>query len=382
MLLTYDPGGATAQAVEDTALTLSSLSVSDATSGSAQIEVTLAAGHGTIALENIAGLDSVQGIGTGSVELFGSQAAINAALAHGVVYDPALGYVGSDTLTVTANDQGHNASNSPHSTTQDISVSIAPAADTIPDGGSLLVNSPSGDTVVFATGHGTLDLNQPSTFTGVIGDVTGTGNVLDSDVLDMHGFHAGTTTATTGNGSFDSKTDTTTLTVHDTTGNVTETFKLAGDLSASSWTVTDDNHGGVNIVDPPASSGQVGGVIANDPGPAASGGQVGGVIMNDPGAALSQTIVASAPNQTLTGIGASNAFVFNFANIGHDTVTDFHPGTDTLQFGGAIFANAQAALNATLDDGHGNTVINLDAHDAITLSGVIKAQLHVADFHF
>jgi hypothetical protein len=104
--------------------------------------------------------------------------------------------------------------------------------------------------------------------------------------------------------------------------------------------------------------------------------------MNDPGPAASQTIVATAPDQTLTGTGASNSFVFNFANIGHDTVTDFHPGTDTLQFGGAIFANAQAALNATLDDGHGNTVVNMDAHDAITLSGIIKAQLHAADFHF
>ena len=46
-----------------------------------------------------------------------------------------------------------------------------------------------------------------------------------------------------------------------------------------------------------------------------------------------------------------------------------------------MFANAQAALNATLDDGHGNTVISLDSHDTITLAGVVKAQLHAADFH-
>ena len=46
------------------------------------------------------------------------------------------------------------------------------------------------------------------------------------------------------------------------------------------------------------------------------------------------------------------------------------------------FANAQAALNATADDGHGNTVITLDAHDTITLNGVLKAQLHANDFHF
>ena len=62
-------------------------------------------------------------------------------------------------------------------------------------------------------------------------------------------------------------------------------------------------------------------------------------------------------------------------------MTNFHPATDTLQFSGTIFANAQAALNAAQDDGHGNTVVALDGHDTITLSGVLKAQLHVSDFH-
>jgi hypothetical protein len=141
---------------------------------------------------------------------------------------------------------------------------------------------------------------------------------------------------------------------------------LAGNYSTSTWTVTDDGHGGANIVDPPAAGGQaVGGVVAHDPGPAAS-----------------ETIVASVPNETLTGYGASNTFAFNFAGVGHDKVTDFNPSTDTLQFSNSVLANAQAALDATQDDGHGNTVITLDAQDAIILSGVLKAQLHAADFHF
>ncbi len=103
--------------------------------------------------------------------------------------------------------------------------------------------------------------------------------------------------------------------------------------------------------------------------------------MDDPGEAPSRTIVASAPDETLTGHVGRDTFVFNFTGVGHDTVTDFHPGTDTLQFGSAIFATAQAALNATLDDGAGNTVISLDSHDTITLAGVLKAQLQAADFH-
>jgi Legume lectin domain/FecR protein len=95
----------------------------------------------------------------------------------------------------------------------------------------------------------------------------------------------------------------------------------------------------------------------------------------------SSTVVASAPNQILSGFAAADTFVFNFAGVGNTTVTDFHPATDTLQFGSAIFASAQAALNATTDDGHGDTVIAIDGHDTITLNGVLKAQLHTTDFH-
>jgi hypothetical protein len=165
--------------------------------------------------------------------------------------------------------------------------------------------------------------------------------------------------------------------VSDSSDHQTETFTLAGNLSGSTWTVTGDGHGGVNIVDPPASGGQaVGPVVAHDPGPG-----VGGVVMNDPGPAPNQTIVASVPNQTLTGYGSSDTYVFNFKGVGQDTVADFHPATDALQFASPIFANAQAALNAAQDDGHGNTVVTLDAQDTITLAGVAKAQLHATDFH-
>jgi hypothetical protein len=45
------------------------------------------------------------------------------------------------------------------------------------------------------------------------------------------------------------------------------------------------------------------------------------------------------------------------------------------------FSYADAALNATTDDGHSNTVVGPDAHDAIALSGVLRAQLHATDFH-
>ncbi len=125
-----------------------------------------------------------------------------------------------------------------------------------------------------------------------------------------------------------------------------------------------------------------GGILIARSTKSGSGQAVDGVVAQNPGPAASSTIVASAPNQTLTGNAASDTFVFNFANVGQATVTDFHTETDTLQFNSQLFANIQAALNATHDDGHGNTVVALDAHDTITLSGVLKAQLHASDFHF
>jgi len=39
-------------------------------------------------------------------------------------------------------------------------------------------------------------------------------------------------------------------------------------------------------------------------------------------------------------------------------------------------------LAATHDDGHGNTVVDVDVQNTITLAGVLKAQLHASDFHF
>jgi hypothetical protein len=396
VLLTYDIGGATVTTVENTALVMHSLTVSDPAAGSAQIEVTLAAGHGSIALESSSGLDSVAYVGT-SVELFGSVAAINAALADGVVYNPSANFTGSDTLTITTNDQGHNGTGVALSTTQD--VGIVTAADSIADGATFTVSAPSGDIIAFATDHGTLALTQPATFTGEIAGIVGTGNVLD-----LSGFDAAnhTVVASTGLNSYDSTTNTTSLLVTDETTSTSVTLKLAGDLSTSTWTVTTDGNGGADIVDPPGTASQdIGPTVAHDPGPGVGpvvvsdpGPAVGSVVMhdpgpgpapmvvNDPGPAPSPATFGSMPNQILSGLGGSNTFVFNFTNVGHDTVTDFNSAADVLQFGSALFTNAQAALNATQDDGHGNTVITLDAHDAITLSGVLKAQLHASDFHF
>jgi hypothetical protein len=448
-------GGASTD--ENAPLTLKSLDVTFADAGSDTVDVTLDAGHGTVALGSAAQGVTESGAGTAAspLVLSGTLADIDAALANGVVYTPANGYVGSDAISVSAQDgafhsntamanisvlgpalnsvtltvseggthvfapgdfsvaqpqsgdfysvanvvggqfevfngtnwvapmnasftdaqiaAGHVEFVQDGSTTapnfsitvsdgnNNVSPAIAPtvnftATDTIADSATYTVDAPFAATVSFADGTGTLDLAQPASFTGQIAGISGTG-----DVIDIHGFAFGTTAASTGPGSFNSVTDTTTLTVTDSSDHQTETFTLAGDLSGSTWTVTNDQNGGVDIVDPPGTP------VAAAPNPAAP---------------ASSTIVVSGPNQILTGHAASDSFVFNFAGVGNATVTNFHAATDALQFGSQLFANLQAALNATHDDGHGNTVIALDAHDTITLDGILKAQLHASDFHF
>ncbi len=229
---------------EDVALNLTSLSVSAADAGSNSIQVTLAVSHGALTLGAEAGVTET-GLGTADVTLTGSQSAIDAALANGVTYAPTLNYHFADVLAVTVNDEGHNVTGVAQTTTQDVGIVIAPA-HTIAENGTYTVTSASADTIAFAGADGTLVLNSPSTFTGHIADITTPG-----DVIDLNGF-ATTDTAATGAGSFNSTTDTTLLTVSDSSHTPLETFTLAGDYSGSTWTVTSDNNGGIDIVDPPA----------------------------------------------------------------------------------------------------------------------------------
>ena len=221
--------------------------------------------------------------------------------------------------------------------------------------------------VAFTT-SGTLVLKDPAHFTGTISDSGG--SLTTADVIDLAGFDTSASVTYSGDSSGG------TVTVKEAGHQVV--LKVGANSTHWGAPVT-DNHGGILIHDPPDDAGAP---TADGGSAPASGDQaVIGVVAIDPGPTPS-TIVANAPNQALTGSGVSDTFVFNFIGVGHDTVTNFHPDTDALQFSGTIFANAQAALNATQDDGHGNTVVTLDAHDTITLTAVLKAQLHTADIHF
>jgi hypothetical protein len=196
--------------------------------------------------------------------------------------------------------------------------------------------------VTFESSTGTLKLDDPTHFSGHISGLTG------SDGIDLFGFDS--TTVVTA----DIEATQTILTATDDNHSgplSAAVITLLGNYTGSSFNWSNDMHGGILIVDPPASAPAV------------------------------NTITATAANQTLTGTGTSDNFVFNFANVGQATVTNFHADTDVLGVKASLFANLQAVLDATHDDANGNAVVALDSHDSITLNGVAKAQLHPADFH-
>lgn len=140
-------GSSAVTAVEDTALAMTGLQVSDADAGALPLKVTLSVLHGTLTI-----LDSVNGGLTSSdiaysadrrsVVLTGSQAAINATLqnSNGATYQADAHYQGNDTLTFSTDDQGHSGlpGNTPSlvtTSTVDITVTSVPDAPIITSNG-------------------------------------------------------------------------------------------------------------------------------------------------------------------------------------------------------------------------------------------------------
>ncbi len=98
-----------AQAInKDTALLISGLSVSDVDANGGSETVTMSVSNGTISLATTSGLTFSTGTGTNDIsETFtGKLADIDNAIAS-VKYQPATGYIGSDTLSFSTDDNGN-----------------------------------------------------------------------------------------------------------------------------------------------------------------------------------------------------------------------------------------------------------------------------------
>jgi serralysin len=110
---------------------------------------------------------------------------------------------------------------------------------------------------------------------------------------------------------------------------------------------------------------------------------VGGGLPNGTGHALDNVIVGNDGNDLFIASVGTDTFLFK-PHFRNDTITDFCPGEDILQFDRTVFADASSVISHTADDGHGNAVIAADANNSITLLDVTTATLqqHLSAFHF
>src|SRR3954452_8715601 len=118
---------------EDEALTFSSgngnaITVSDIDAGGADVTVTLSSANGTITLGSTAGLTTVTGNGTGTVNATGPIAAINTDL-NNTVFTPAADFSGSTSVSVTTNDNGNTGVGGPLSDVDSITVNVTALDD-------------------------------------------------------------------------------------------------------------------------------------------------------------------------------------------------------------------------------------------------------------
>ena len=208
----------------------------------------------------------------------------------------------------------------------------------------------SSDHFTFQDTTGTLRLDDPSHFSGQIFGLSG------SDAIDLMGFVFASTTITP-----NSTSTSTVLTITDATHTVANgtaaQINLQGDYRTSTFTTSDDGHGGVVIVDPPATSST---------NPAFVQGTSG----ND-------VIVATGGSDVLTGFGGQDQFVFAPASTtAAHIITDYMPGSDQIDI--RQFTNISAIPTYTQQGN--DTLITLDANDTVLLKNVLAAALHASDF--
>jgi hypothetical protein len=117
---------------EDTVIPITGLSVSDADVGEApgEMRITLSVAHGTLTLGSVAGLAFVAGDGQadGTMTFTGALADVNAALAT-LSYRGDADFNGTDTLTITSDDQGYTGTGGPLVDTDSVAITVNPVAD-------------------------------------------------------------------------------------------------------------------------------------------------------------------------------------------------------------------------------------------------------------
>jgi Ca2+-binding RTX toxin-like protein len=126
---------------EDATLTFTGgtlISVNDIDVGGGSLTVTLSVLTGQLTLSGVAGLAFTTGSGTddSTMTFSGTQAAVNAAL-NGLLYEPTQDNNGSDTLTITTNDNGNTGTPGALEDMDTVTINITPVADIAADSASV-----------------------------------------------------------------------------------------------------------------------------------------------------------------------------------------------------------------------------------------------------
>jgi Ca2+-binding RTX toxin-like protein len=92
-----------------------------------------------------------------------------------------------------------------------------------------------------------------------------------------------------------------------------------------------------------------------------------------------QTTLIGGPNDILNGGAGADTFVFK-ADFGSNTVNNFTPAADVLEFSQSMFASVAAVFDDAQQVG-ADVVITHDALNVVTLHNTQLADLHASNFH-
>lgn len=115
---------------EDAPLLITGLQVTDIDAGSGNITVTLTVQHGILTLVGDSTGIGVTGDDSNMLQLTGTLDAINALLLSGVNYQGDGNFHGTDTLTMTTNDNGNTGTGGPLEAIDAVDIIVNPKADT------------------------------------------------------------------------------------------------------------------------------------------------------------------------------------------------------------------------------------------------------------
>jgi ELWxxDGT repeat protein/VCBS repeat-containing protein len=135
------------------------LTVSDPDAGSSLMAVSLSVTSGILTLGSTSNLTNLTGNGSTTISFQGSFSDINAALTN-LVYQPTPGFIGSDSITITVDDQGNTGSGGNQVTSGTIAINVTAGPSLVRDLNALQTTITIGTVV-------TTESSSPSSMTAV-----------------------------------------------------------------------------------------------------------------------------------------------------------------------------------------------------------------------